>query len=91
MNYCHKCQSHYEKPGTCNCFAEKPAEQPAPVYVPYPVYPIYPYYPGTAPVWEPYRITWWSGETVAVGVGGTGTITTTDAPVAFTLTGGAVT
>jgi len=24
MNYCRKCQSDYEKPGTCNCFAEKP-------------------------------------------------------------------
>jgi hypothetical protein len=21
MNYCRKCQSDYEKPGTCNCFA----------------------------------------------------------------------
>lgn len=23
MNYCRKCQSDYEKPGTCNCFAER--------------------------------------------------------------------
>lgn len=21
MNYCTKCQSHYQQPGTCNCFA----------------------------------------------------------------------
>lgn len=63
MNYCHKCQSHYEKPGTCNCFAEKPAPQPVAPIVPwYPAYPWYPWYPGTAPVYEPYRITWWCGD-----------------------------
>lgn len=47
MNYCRKCQSDYEKPGSCNCFAEQPPRQAAPpVYVPYP-YPFYPSYPGT--------------------------------------------
>ena len=25
MNYCRKCQSDYEKPGTCNCFAPQAA------------------------------------------------------------------
>lgn len=29
MNYCYKCQSLYEKPGTCNCFAQ-PAVLPNP-------------------------------------------------------------
>jgi hypothetical protein len=24
MNHCRKCQSDYEKPGTCNCFAPAP-------------------------------------------------------------------
>lgn len=32
MNYCRKCQSDYDRPGTCNCFAErvevkKPSEE----------------------------------------------------------------
>lgn len=29
MNHCRKCQSDYEKPGTCNCFAPQVAAQPA--------------------------------------------------------------
>jgi hypothetical protein len=36
MNYCRKCQSDYEKPGTCNCFAPQ-AAQPTPVFVPWTV------------------------------------------------------
>ena len=28
MNYCRKCQSDYEKPGTCNCFAGQQEAQP---------------------------------------------------------------
>lgn len=44
MNYCRKCQSDYEKPGTCNCFAPvAPREATPPVFVPYtqPVLPLY--------------------------------------------------
>lgn len=76
MNYCHKCQSHYEKPGTCNCFAEKPPEQPAPVYVPYPYYPVYPIYPAPWPAYpyEPFRITWWSGDTMSISGGSETTV-----------------
>lgn len=25
MNYCHRCQSSYDRPGTCNCYAPTPA------------------------------------------------------------------
>ena len=32
MNHCRRCESDYEKPGTCNCFAEK--QEPSPVFVP---------------------------------------------------------
>lgn len=45
MNYCRKCQSDYEKPGTCNCFAPiTPRQDVAPLpYVPYvPYVPNYP-------------------------------------------------
>lgn len=53
MNYCHRCESHYEKPGTCNCFAQTQPVVPAPVYVPLPnpirpwweYVPTYPLYP----------------------------------------------
>ena len=103
MNYCHRCQSHYEKPGTCNCFAEKPAPEPIQVTPPltYPwVYPIYiPWktYPDT---WEPWRITWGTGDplpppyyTTCAGattghmtISGSG-VTQTDKDVPFTLTG----
>ena len=38
MNHCRRCDSDYEKPGTCNCFAEKPVAQPLP-FVPW-----YPYW-----------------------------------------------
>ncbi len=57
MNYCRRCESDYEKPGTCNCFAEKQADNvPAPIYqnppfwvqplyVPPTPYPDWTYYP----------------------------------------------
>lgn len=35
MNHCRRCQSDYEKPGTCNCYAAVPLPAPAPVVVPY--------------------------------------------------------
>lgn len=28
MNLCRRCESEYEKPGTCNCFAEKAPREP---------------------------------------------------------------
>lgn len=53
MNHCRNCNSDYEKPGTCNCFA--PQRVPAlslpiyPVYLPHLPWQPYPYpnYPGT--------------------------------------------
>jgi hypothetical protein len=56
MNYCRRCESDYEKPGTCNCFAEGSDATPAEVKpwtppfgagtIVYPVvpYPVYPYW-----------------------------------------------
>lgn len=62
MNYCTKCSSYYQTPGTCNCFA---ATQPIRVT---PWYPTYPY-----PTWVPYTpttptITWTADGN---GIGGT--------------------
>lgn len=57
MNHCHRCNSDYEKPGTCNCYAPQ-AAQPWPlpfVQVIPPAHPgvITPYeYPNIAP-WRP--------------------------------------
>lgn len=55
MNYCRKCQSDYEKPGTCNCFAEKQADG-----VPAPFFPYSPWerpiYPGTSPWQNPLYV-----------------------------------
>jgi hypothetical protein len=46
MNYCRKCQSDYEKPGTCNCFAPAAAAAPLPwTITPQPYYPPWPQYP----------------------------------------------
>lgn len=51
MNYCRRCHSDYDRPGTCNCFAPVPPREAAPVVIPcpLPVYPQpYPYpFPGT--------------------------------------------
>lgn len=55
MNHCRDCNSDYEKPGTCNCFAPGGKRCAAPAYVPWypyspwwvqPYYPSYPYYGG---------------------------------------------
>jgi hypothetical protein len=50
MNFCTRCASMYEKPGTCNCFA---GTQPAIV----PTVPIYPQSPTIAPTY-PFRTDW---------------------------------
>lgn len=45
MNFCTKCRSTYEKPGTCNCFAPSPVPgitQPIWIRPTYPDYPAYP-------------------------------------------------
>lgn len=56
MNYCRKCQSDYEKPGTCNCFA--PQIQVAPGVVPYiPWVPYVPTYPPCIPWWQTTTVT----------------------------------
>ena len=44
MNYCTKCQSYYEKPRTCNCFAAQGESQPWTV-------PLSPYQGTFYPVW----------------------------------------
>lgn len=48
MNHCRRCDSDYDKPGTCNCFAEQAA--------PNQWQPIHVWYPYIAP--PPYRPTW---------------------------------
>lgn len=54
MNFCTKCASYYQKPGTCNCFAPIVTTTPQPWYPSYPwVQPAYPVFP-TSPV----TITW---------------------------------
>lgn len=64
MNHCRRCDSDYEKPGTCNCFADEPPKQVVPTYpalhpiwvVPVQVYNPPPFYPyttsGTIAVYE---------------------------------------
>jgi hypothetical protein len=69
MNFCTRCGSHYERPGTCNCFAGAqplvPAPHPAYVPVPHPC----PWWevPGTAPYFPIYPVgpTWISSSGVA--------------------------
>jgi hypothetical protein len=53
MNYCTKCESMYQKPGTCNCFA---ATQPAITITPQPYDPN-----STAQPWSPSPTVgpWW--------------------------------
>lgn len=49
MNYCTKCSSYYENPGTCNCYATPVIAQP---YTPsVPIYPWYPIYPSIPNPW----------------------------------------
>jgi len=55
MNHCHRCNSDYEKPGTCNCYAPFPVLAPQPYRIPYiPPPTIWPQ-PTTAP--DPYKPT----------------------------------
>lgn len=49
MNYCMKCQSLYNTPGTCNCYAALPFPR-----YPQPSLPV----PGTGDPWPPIR---WTG------------------------------
>lgn len=56
MNYCTKCESFYQKPGTCNCFA---GTQPAITITPQPSTPTHPW-PSYTP-WVYPTITWGSG------------------------------
>ena len=49
MNFCTKCASYYQTPGTCNCFAQA---QPA-VTQPIPFGP----YPWNPPMWTGPRLT----------------------------------
>lgn len=56
MNYCTKCESYYQKAGTCNCFVEA-KQQPATLdwtWTPWWVYPVYR---------EPY---WYTDQTISV-------------------------
>lgn len=77
MNYCHRCESNYEKPGTCNCYAEKAV--PDNTWIPaYPTYPVYPIYP-THPTWPTPTYPWYyyttSGGTETVKVAGSWSFT----------------
>ena len=63
MNYCRKCQSDYDQPGTCNCFAPLSVTVTPyiPVTVPFVPYspPTFPTYPSAVP-WNPnYPTTIW--------------------------------
>lgn len=53
MNYCHRCECSFEKPGTCNCYAataqQKPAHLPHPITPAVPERGSYPYPPGLRP------------------------------------------
>jgi len=55
MNHCRRCDSDYEKPGTCNCYATtQPVVplNPGITYIPIPFVP--PPQPNTAPApWTP--------------------------------------
>jgi hypothetical protein len=66
MNYCTKCESYYQKPGTCNCYAAPRVEITQPL-TPY-IYPTtVPYIPWTTPHYPPFTI-------------GTGSAITTTSP-----------
>lgn len=41
MNHCRRCESDYEKPGTCNCFAEGGDKKPADPWMPVKPAPTY--------------------------------------------------
>lgn len=68
MNFCTKCESYYQSPGTCNCFAVSQPRpwpfEPAPTIAP-------PTVPGDgtgdAPPRPPYQIT--GGQTYVEGYG----------------------
>lgn len=58
MNLCRRCNSEYDKPGTCNCYTESvpgvviyPGTV-VPIFV-HPTYPVYPYWYGTVTVETP--------------------------------------
>lgn len=53
MNFCTKCASYYQTPGTCNCYA---ATQPYRVQPWYPTYP-YPYTPTYTQPWTSGTVT----------------------------------
>ena len=72
MNYCRKCQSDYEKPGTCNCFAAEPPRDMTQSHRGYPAYPPYVW------IWRPeVKVPGWdfSGCTIT-GTNDTGIICT---------------
>ena len=71
MNYCRKCQSDYEKPGTCNCYAGTQPMKPVQPFFPYSPWerPIYP--SPTVKPWSPYEYDTTCG-TVQVTVDPTG-------------------
>ncbi len=79
MNYCRRCESDYEKPGTCNCYAEDtmkwkprvvtyPGTSPwqYPIYVPSPTF-----YPPLVVAPLTVGPQWWyemKGDTVTLSV-----------------------
>lgn len=74
MNHCHRCNSDYEKPGTCNCFAPQAASPPL-YWPPYGYWPpgFVPYIP--YPTTRPYdTIIRWGNNTDSAGLTTTGTV-----------------
>lgn len=55
MNYCRKCQSDYDRPGTCNCFASPTAAPSPQPWVPVPGTTTIPV-PYTPPAWVPVTV-----------------------------------
>lgn len=64
MNHCRRCDSDYEKPGTCNCFAPIRVTPQPPYVVPCITQPVIWPQPATVPYVDPSRptITWGNGQ-----------------------------
>ncbi len=85
MNFCRRCESEYDRPGTCNCFAE--ASTPGVIIypgtvVPIFVHPVHPIYV------SPYGTFTGSGSAVTLSCDGpvSGSSTSVNADVPFTPT-----
>jgi hypothetical protein len=66
MNYCTKCLSYYQKPGTCNCYAQpQPVVGPIqPTFAPYELSPPWRF----DPWYSPHYPTFWGNRTTTIDV-----------------------